>query len=206
MIASSATAAMFFLFKPTSVTAGEVVTVRLGGTPPGFTLAKREKPFRPPIRLYLVPNDVAGEITARTDPRVHFIGRLVPDKNSRGILSFAAPPLDTGAYALAYWCRGCASHSSSSGFGVQTVPQVSRFRHLMGLRIAMPPATGTCPVSGEGTYGNGLLSTTLPADGVLVARKDSETSFFAKLGWLPGTTFPTRSRCAASGSTPPRRL
>ena len=95
-VASSASAALFFLFKPTSADAGDVVTVRLGGTPADFTLEQREKPFRSGIRLYLVPSRVAGEISSRFDPRLHFIGRIVPDRNRRGVLSFRVPPVDGG--------------------------------------------------------------------------------------------------------------
>ncbi|MBA3434135.1 MAG: hypothetical protein H0U08_08590, partial [Actinobacteria bacterium] len=50
---SSASAALFFLFKPTAARTGDVVTVRLGGTPPGFTLDQRERPYRNGMRLYL---------------------------------------------------------------------------------------------------------------------------------------------------------
>lgn len=188
-IVSSAQAALFFLFKPTTAKAGELITVRLGGTPPGFTLAKREKPFQRPIRLYLVPSAVAEDVSSRFDRRLHFVGSLYPDKNSRGILSFVVPPLDTGPYAIAYWCRTCAPYGRVA-FGTQTVPRVSRYRHLMGLRIRMPAATETCPVSGEGPYGNGLLSTTLPPDGIRFARREPDGTLFDKLGWLPHRSFP----------------
>ena len=107
-VASSASAALFFLFEPTTADAGELVTVRLGGTPADFTLEQREKPFRNGIRLYLVPSGAAEEVSSRFDPRLHFIGRIVPDRIGRGILPFRAPPLDSGAYALASWCPGCA--------------------------------------------------------------------------------------------------
>lgn len=189
-IASSAYAALFFLFDPTTATAGDVVTVRLGGTPASFTLDERERPFQKAIRLYLVPNRVAGKIRLRFDPRLSFIGRVVPDRNGRGVLSFRVPPLDTGAYALAYWCPGCARHDFGRTFGVQTVPEVSRYRRLMGLRVQMPSATKTCPVSGEGVYGNGLLSAWLPPDGVLVRPREPDGTFFDKLGWRPHRTFP----------------
>ncbi len=187
--AASASAALFFLFKPTAADAGNIVTVRLGGTPANFTLEQREKPFRKSIRLYLAPSGVADEVSSRFDPRLHFIGRIVPDRNSRGVLSLSVPPLDSGAYALASWCPACASSNFGRTFFVQTVPRVSRYRRWMGLRVRLPSTTGTCPVSGAGTYGNGLLSTRLPDKGVLVARTDPD-GLFQKLGWLPHTTFP----------------
>lgn len=115
-IAPSAYAALFFLFKPTSAAAGERVTVRLGGTPASFTLADRKKPFKRAIRLYLVPNRIAGEARSRFDPRLQFVGRLVPDKKSRGLLTFTVPPVDTDDYAVAAWCPECARYSSGRTF------------------------------------------------------------------------------------------
>ncbi len=188
-VASTASGALFFLFKPTTADAGELVTVRLGGTPASFTLAQREKPFRNGIRLYLVSSGVAAEVSSRFDPRLHFIGRIVPDRNHRGVLSFRVPPLDSGAFALASWCPACAKNSFGRTFFVQAVPRVSRYRRWMGLRVRMPSATETCPVSDPGTYGNGLLSTTVPPGGVLSTRRD-EDGLFQKLGWLPHQGFP----------------
>jgi hypothetical protein len=182
--ASPAHTAIFFLFEPTAADAGGVATVRLGGTPAGFTLADRKKPFRDAIRLYLVPADVAGEVRSRFDPRLHFVGRIVPDRRSRGILSFRVPPLDSGSYAIAYWCPGCAPYSRGVKFGVQTVPRVSRYRRSMSLDVRLPSAAESCPVSGDGRYGTDLLSTTLPPNGVLGTRVDDD-GLFQKLGWLP---------------------
>ncbi|HLG09032.1 MAG TPA: hypothetical protein VI409_10240 [Gaiellaceae bacterium] len=185
VVAASAHAALFFLFKPTTARAGDLVTVRLGGTPATFTLDQRERPFQRPLRLYLVRNRVAGEISTRFDPRLHFIGALVPDRNVRGVLTFTVPPLDTDTYVVAAWCPGCAKHSLGRTFSVLPIPRVSRYRDLMGLRVRLPSAMETCPVTGEGRYGNGLLSTTLPADGVLLARREPDGSLFQKLPWLP---------------------
>jgi hypothetical protein len=165
------------------------VTVRLGGTPASFTLDQRERPFRNGIRLYLAPSRVAGEVESRFDSRLHFVGRIIPDRKSRGVIPFIVPPLDSGFYALASWCPACAKNSFGRTFFVQTVPRVSRYRRRMGLRVRLPSATKTCPVSGDGRYGNGLLSTTLPDDGILIARRDP-AGLFQKLGWLPHTAFP----------------
>lgn len=188
VIVSSANAALFFLFKPTEVKPGELATLRLGGTPPGFRPEQRVKPFNQPIRLYLVKADDADEVQSRFDRRLSFIGRIVPDRNSRGLLTFTLPPLDTNDYALAYWCPGCARYSFGRAFGVQTVPEVSRYRHLMGLRIVLPPATTTCPVT-KGRYGNGFLSTTLPEDGVITRPREPDGTLFDKLGWSPRRGF-----------------
>lgn len=188
-LALSAHAALFFLFKPTAATSGDLVTVRLGETPSNFTLDQRVEPFQRPIRLYLVPNPSAGEISTRFDPRLHFIGRLISDRNSRGILTFTVPPLDTGTYVVAGWCPGCAEFSLGRTFFVLPMPRVSRYRDLMGLRVQLPSAKETCPATiprnPEGWYGNGLLSTQLGRDGVLLARGDSDGTLFQKLGWLP---------------------
>jgi hypothetical protein len=136
-----------------------------------------------------VRQDVADEVGSRFDPRLHFVGRIVPDRNSRGLLSFRVPPLDTGAYALAYWCPGCAPFSRGVRFGVQTMPRVSRYRRSMGLRVRLPAATKTCPISGGGAYGNGFLSTTLPPGGVLSRPREADGTLFDKLGWLPRKGF-----------------
>lgn len=185
-VASSAYGALFFLFKPTSAQAGELVTVRLGGTLANFTLAMRARPFRRPIRIYLVPNGVAGEVRSRLDPRLHFVGLLVPDRDGRGLLMFRAPPLDTAPYAVAAWCPQCARNSFGKTFFVLDVTRftLSRFPGML-LRLTMPSAAETCPTSGEGRYGNGLLSTTLPADGVLAARKEPDGTLFEKISWVP---------------------
>lgn len=189
-IASSAHAALFFLFKPTTARSGDLVTVRLGGTPPTFTLDLREKPFRRAMRIYLVPNGVAGELRSRLDPRLHFVGLLVPDRDGRGLLTFKAPPLDTAPYAVAAWCPQCARNSFGKTFFVLHVTPftLSRFPGTL-LRLTMPSAAETCPVT-KGTYGNGLLSTGVPGDhGVLGARREPDGTLFQKLWWLPSKGF-----------------
>jgi hypothetical protein len=207
---SSAHAALFFLFKPTTADAGDLVTVRLGGTPTGFTLDDREKPFQRAMRLYLVSNEVAVEVSSRMDARLQFIGRLVPDRRARGLLSFRVPPLDTGAYAVAAWCPGCARHSFGQTFFVLPVAAggIGRFRHLQLLHVRTPRATETCPVTlpraksppglgprppfpGLGAdprwHSNTFLWTGLPLDGAYVPDPRSlaaDGSVEAKLFWF----------------------
>jgi hypothetical protein len=210
VVAPSALAALFFLFKPTTAKPGDAATVRLGGTPANFTSRQRKQPFGRAIRLYLVPSEVARTVKSRFDARLHFIGSIVPDRNARGILSFTVPPLDTADYGLAAWCPGCAQFSRGRTFFVQTVPRVRRYRDLMGLRIELPPAAETCPVT-RGRYGNGLLSTAVPgSDGVLVARRDPDGTLFQKLGWLPrlgfGGTLMVRGERLDAPSPPMRVL
>jgi len=141
--AGSARSALFFLFQPTSAAAGDLVTVRTVGTPLGFAAEDREGPLQQPIRLYLVRNEVAGTIRSRFDRRLHFVGRLVPDARGRAALTFAALPLDTGAYAVAAWCPGCAKYSRGSRFSVLRVDRqiVPRFRRAMLLSLRTTATT-----------------------------------------------------------------
>nr|MBA3433868.1 hypothetical protein [Actinomycetota bacterium] len=129
-----------------------------------------------------------GEIRSRFDPRLSFIGRIVPDRRSRGIMSFRVPPLDTDTYVVAAWCPGCARNSFGRSFFVLALPQVSRYLDLMGLRVRIPNAAKACPVT-RGTYGNGLLSTRISPNGVLLAQQDPDGTLSDKLGWLPREGF-----------------
>ena len=127
----------------------------------------------------------------RFDRRLHFIGSLAPDRYVRGTLAFTVPPLDTDGYAVAAWWPGDARYGRRTTFFVWPVGQdtASRYRPLMLLRVEMPPATETCPVTvpkpGPWGYGNGLLSTWLPGDGVFVARPEPDGTLFEKLRWIP---------------------
>jgi hypothetical protein len=186
VVVSYAHAALFFLFKPTSANAGDLVTVRLGGTPASFTLDDRERPFQRAIRLYLVPNDVAPTVRTRFDSRAHFIGALVPDRGARGVLTFTVPPLDTDKYAVAAWCPGCARYSFGRTFFVLPVAtdDPGRFARLQLLDVPMPDTATSCPVT-TGRVGNGFLMVTIPEDGVLAVQREPDGTLFDKLGWLP---------------------
>ena len=197
VLASSAGAALFFLFQPTAATPGDRVTVRTGGTPAGFTLRQRKRPLQKPIRVYLVPNRLAGEVRGRFDPRLHFVGVLVPDRDARGVLTFTVPPLDSDTYVAAAWCPGCARYSRGRSFFVFAQPAVSRDRKQMALRVQLPDPTAECPVtlptsrSSQGfTHGNGLLSSTVPLDGVVTgAHYEPDGSVSWKPGWRPANGF-----------------
>jgi hypothetical protein len=112
----------------------------------------------------------------------------VPDRDTRGRLVFNAPPLDSGTYVAAAWCPGCASYSHGQRFFVLPVARSSRYGPDMALRLELPPATQSCPVS-KGRVGNGILSSSVPGpDGVLATRNDGGM-LFQKLWWLPKKGF-----------------
>jgi hypothetical protein len=213
VIASAAQAALFFLFNPTVANPGDLVTVRTGGTPASFTPRQRTKPYQRPIRLYVVPNEIADEVHTRFDSRLHFVGSLVPDKKGRGVLTFTVPPLGTDDYAAAAWCPACARYSFGRAFFVLRVGEDTAFRYrpLMLIRVEMPDPTEACPVtiprggkpgpssgSSPHWYGNGLVWTRLPLDGVYVPSRgnvgwpgDPDGSVATKLYWFAriGGTF-----------------
>jgi hypothetical protein len=139
------------------------------------------------MRLYLVPNAVAAEVRTRFDPRLHFIGTIVPDARGRGLLSVALPALDADSYAAAVWCPRCARYSRGRTFFVLRVNQsvAARYRPLMLLRIEKHKTCAlTTPSSGR-RYGNGLLSTQLSPGGVVPARVEPDGSLFWKFSWTP---------------------
>lgn len=184
-IAGSAQAALFFLFDRVTAETGEVVSIRLGGTPKEYTAQDRQLPLQRPIRVYLVPTESAAKVRGRYDARLHYVGTIRPDRDGRGVLTFPLPAFDSGTYAIASWCPGCASFSRGRTFFVQTVPRVSRYRDEMALRVRMPDPAKRCPVT-KGAYGNGLLSTIVPGpNGVLATRKGDDGSLFQKVWWLP---------------------
>jgi hypothetical protein len=76
--AARADPALFFLFDRTSAVPNDRVTLRTGGTPTHFTAMQRVKQLKPPIRVYLVPNELVGDVHSRFDPRLAFVGVLVP--------------------------------------------------------------------------------------------------------------------------------
>ncbi len=184
-IAVSAHAALFLLIDPTTAEPGDLVTIRLGGTPKEYTAADAQTPLQRPIRVYLVRSDDATRVRGRFDPRLHFVGSLRPDRRTRGVLSFRLPPLDADTYAVASWCPGCASFSGGRTFWSQGVPAVSRYRDEMAIQVRMPSAAKQCPVT-KGPYGNGLLSTPLlRPDGTLPVARDTDGTLFQKLPWIP---------------------
>jgi LPXTG-motif cell wall-anchored protein len=89
------------------------------------------------MQLYLVPNAIADKVTSRDDPRLTPLGKLVPDTNGHGILTFRVPALKDGSYAAAAWCPGCARYSFGRTFFTLRVGSdiVRPLRPLMLLRV-----------------------------------------------------------------------
>ena len=88
---ASSDAATFFLFDPASAAPNERVTVRTGATPAGFKAGQRVSPFQRAVHIYLVREDVAASVHSRLDPRLTFVGALVPDLNGRGFIELQRP-------------------------------------------------------------------------------------------------------------------
>jgi hypothetical protein len=147
--AEGARASLFFLFNPTNASPGDKVVVRTGGTPADFKLSDRVKGRMQPIRVYLVPNTVAGDVSSRDDPRLRPIGTLVPDKNGHGVLTFRVPAVKGGGYAAAAWCPGCAAYSLGQTFSTFQVTGgiVPRFRPLMLLRVEAGGSSSNWPLA-----------------------------------------------------------
>ena len=199
-----ARAATFFLFDTSDAAPNDRVTVRTGTTPASFAPSRRVKPFQRPIRLYLVRDELAPVVHSRLDTRLEFVGSIVPDKDWRGLVTFNLPPLDAGAYTIAYWCPACSAHSRGRTFFIQRPEQfVQRYRVRSLLTVA---TSASCPVTlpngsrppGQprtvSWYGNGLLWAGLHSDGVYAVAPDrvaADGSIGNKLLWV--TTPPWRT-------------
>ena len=214
-------AALFFLLDRPSASPNDRVTVRTGGTPRDFTLGQRMKPLQRPVRVYIVRTDVAADVHSRSDPRLNFVGAVLPDKNGRGLLTFSVPPLDSGTYTLAYRCPGCAAFSRGRTFFVQQPDQfVQRYRSQAVLRI---DTTQSCPVTlpnanrppgqprSVSWYGNGLLWAGLSTDGIYAVPQDrvgADGSIGNKLLWVttPPWQTPAISGERLDAPAPPLRV
>ena len=220
-VPANASAALFFLFDQPSGVANDRVTVRTGGTPRGFDLKQRVKPFQRAVRLYLVRTGMAARVRSRFDARLSFVGSVVPDKNGRGLTTFSVPALDPGTYTIAIWCPGCAAYSGGRTFFVQQADQfVPRYRARALLRIdGKQPCPVTVPNGNKppgqprsvSSYGNGLLWAGVGSHGVYAVSPDrvgADGSIENKLLWVttPPWLAPTVSGERLDGSAPPLRI
>lgn len=158
----------------------ERVTIRTAETPQDFALSRRLRPYRRPIRLYVVSDALAAGVRSVESPRLNYVGTLVPDARGRGLLRLAVPPLDPGRYVVASWCPTCPTAGSRG-----------RARIHRDTSLQILPAE-LCPAESAGArpppipaYGNGLLSTSVPQPGTIVAEAEPDGSLFQKLGWIP---------------------
>ena len=218
---ANAHAALFFLLDQSSASPNDRVTLRTGGTPTAFTPRQRVKPLQRPVRVYLVRTELAVETHSRLDPRLKFVGSVLPDRNGRALLTFSVPPLDAGTYTLAYWCPGCAASSRGRTFFVQHPDQfVQRYRSRTLLQI---DTTQSCPVTlpnanrppgqprNVSWHGNGLLWAGVAADGTYAVdqdRVDADGSIGNKLLWVttPPWSRPTISGERLDAPAPPLRV
>jgi hypothetical protein len=190
---SSATAPRFS-FDATEATPGNEVSVHL---------SRRPRPFKQPLRLYLVPEGAAAIVASRFDSRLTFIGSVAPKRTEA---RFTVSPLEPGLYALAYWCRGCV-FSRGKKLAVQRAPL---------LRVAAPDSTRSCPVTtpngrtppgmrgSDAFHGNGALGLFLPRNGVLRAR-NADGTLFEKMIWAavgPGRKLSVRYERLDSSDPP----
>lgn len=147
-----------FSLSATTATTNDSVALRVEQPP---SLPQRE------IRLYLVPTGIAATVRSRFDSRLSFIGSVRSSRHAR--MLFTVPPLETGRYALAYWCRGCLPRAD--GVRVQASP---------AFRFSAPTGNG-CPSTPNGNsppgetpqptfrfHGNGQLWVFLRTNGTLV--------------------------------------
>ena len=137
-----------------------LVAAALGplGSPPPQVAKVTLSPRPHALRIYLAP--VTATIRGRLDSRLHFVGVL---PRGRRKLVFVVPPLDTGTYRI--WCKGCTK------------------RVLVRVRTTGDPCWVT---RGRTPYGNGLLSTSVLVEGLVVIGPNRVTErglWWTKLGW-----------------------
>jgi hypothetical protein len=161
-----------FSFSTSVAKPGDDVSVRL---------SRRPRPFKRPLRLYLVPEMAAAKVLSRFDSRLTYIGSVAPKREAA---RFAVSALEPGLYALAYWCRGCV-FSRGKQLAVQLAPL---------LRVAGPDSTSACPVTtpngrtlpgiqaSDAFHGNGTLGLFMPRDGVF-RTPNADGTLFEKMIW-----------------------
>ena len=137
VVAERADAALFVVFEPAEAEAGDVVTLRLGGTPADFTPADAEPPAGEPVRVFLVPNYAAADVRAADDERLTYVATIEPDASGHGVATFTVPDLAPGLYAAAFDCPACADNSGGRTFSVvDAVEDVApEYRGRVGLTI-----------------------------------------------------------------------
>jgi hypothetical protein len=148
-----ARSALFFAFSPTAAKPGETIAIRTPQTPWRFDVrAEGARPLQHPIPLYLVSNSIAKDVSSHDDPRLHYIGSILLDRNGRGVLRFTVPDLRSGRYAVAGVCIQCAPYSRGSTFFVLPVDErniAPKWRPVMLLRVEATSADTLAKEDGE---------------------------------------------------------
>ncbi|HWL32036.1 MAG TPA: hypothetical protein VNP89_00405 [Gaiellaceae bacterium] len=155
-----------------------------------------------PVRLYLVRQDVARAVTSRTDRRLSFVGALGANRS----LTFNVPPLDAGTYSLVVWCRRCEAARFRTGAARLQI------RSTAGCPVTRP--NGSRPqgqLPSPNWHGNGLLWTSLSAEGFYAVpreRVEADGSIFNKLPWetVSLRDEPTVSGVRLDATAPPLKV
>lgn len=112
IVAVAADAALSLSFSTLRAPAGEVVTVRTGGS--GALLGVAEGP---PPQVFLIdaddvnPNSPDIGVTSPGDRRLIALGELTVDQQGNGTLRFAVPEIPSGEYTTVIYCAPCAPFS-----------------------------------------------------------------------------------------------
>jgi len=150
VLPARAAGALFVIFSPSHVAPGDRVEVRTGNTPADFDVRDRKLPLQPPITVYLVPNEIAGEVLSRHDSRLERLGVLEPDKDGKARAVFVVPDLPGGRYAAAFFCPGCAAYSRGATFFALKVDEgiLPEYRDRIALVVEGDSGLGTFAIVG----------------------------------------------------------
>ncbi|MGH2808295.1 MAG: hypothetical protein ACRDKT_13580 [Actinomycetota bacterium] len=137
-IAPSGHALVALEFDPPVATPGTVVTA----TTLGAALAQDPQGYR----LYLarsqrLADKLAGREGPPSDPRLTPIGRLLPDDEGVGTITFTVPDLKPGRYAAVAYCPTCDNDGSTfSAVGELKIASVGTLPMTGASLIALVPA------------------------------------------------------------------
>jgi hypothetical protein len=144
------------------------VTIRARGTPESQ------------VRLYLLRRELADDVRSRLDRRLSFVGAIAGTA-----ATFSVPPLDTGEYVLAYWCRTCAPSFAVRARAYLRIESTAACPVTLPNRSRPPGQPHKLP-----WYGNGLLWAGLSRDGIYAVSPDrvgADGSIGNKLLWATRT-------------------
>lgn len=141
------------------------VSLSTSGAVTGDAIQVRAVRVKGPVRVYLTLLESTPSVRSRFDPRLRFIAALGP---SRTVRTFTVPPLEPGAYVLAYWCPGCLPKGKRVVVQRRPVLQVEKRPETVCPATApnddAPPKV---PRSTWSFHGNGELAVLIPRMGPL---------------------------------------